>query len=93
MLGGGLMELSENYLKLLDKISIENGFTAEEVERIQDELIEVAGADSTYHLEDSEHLVDAFSWNSTPQGHTYWWTIEDRILGKITTRTREINNA
>ena len=86
------MELSENYLKLLDKISIENGFTAEEVERIQDELIEVAGADSTCYLEDSEHLVDAFSWTSTPQGHTYWWTIEDRILGKITERTREINN-
>ena len=86
------MELSENYLKLLDKISIENGFTAEEVERIQDELIEVAGADSTRCLEDSEHLVDAFSWTSTPQGHTYWWTIEDRILGKITERTREINN-
>lgn len=33
------------------------------------------------HLAVNKRLTYMFSWSSTPQGHRYWWVVEDKLLG------------
>lgn len=29
----------------------------------------------------NRELTCMFSWGGTPQGHRYWWQVEDKLLG------------
>lgn len=33
------------------------------------------------HLAVNKKLIEMFSWNSAPEGHRYWWIVEDKLLG------------
>jgi len=72
------MEIQENYQKVFDSVSVEKGFTAAEVEEIHSNLVD---AMSTENWSDNAVLLGAFSWSLTAQGHTYWWNVENKILG------------
>lgn len=39
--------------------------------------------DTIYHVTDGDVITGAFGWTETPEGHSYWYSIYNRVNNDI----------